>query len=286
VSRSAFIEQGVVFSSGENRLVGVAALPASPASIGVLILVGGPQYRTGSHRQFTLLARDLAAAGIASLRFDFTGMGDSEGQQQAFNDIDEDLSAALAAFMALEPKVERVVLWGLCDAASSSMMHAHSHSSVCGMVLLNPWVHGAEFSPAVKLSHYYRPLLTGKDSWRRMLAGEVELLPAFKEFVASSFRTVLGVFGGSAGKSSRHSFVDQMSEGLGKFGHESLIILSEDDLTAHEFTTLTAGDRRWRKLMSNPRISSHTVAEADHTFSTKSWREEVSRLTIDWVKRI
>ena len=46
---------------------------------GVLIVTGGPQYRAGSHRQFVLLARFLAARGMAVLRFDYRGMGDSEG---------------------------------------------------------------------------------------------------------------------------------------------------------------------------------------------------------------
>jgi exosortase A-associated hydrolase 1 len=183
------------------------------------------------------------------------------------------------------PQVERVVLWGLCDAASSSMMYAHRHPLVCGLVLLNPWVHGVEFSPAVKLSHYYRPLLIGKENWRRMIAGDVELLPALKEFVVSSFKTLLGVFGASAGKSSRHSFVEQMSEGFSRFKYESLIILSEDDMTAHEFSMLVEGDRRWRKLISDSRVTSHTVAGADHTFSAKTWRDQVSRMTIDWVKQ-
>ncbi|HBZ05431.1 MAG TPA: hydrolase 1, exosortase A system-associated, partial [Massilia sp.] len=44
-------------------LYGIVSLPAAPHPRGVLIVVGGPQYRAGSHRQFTLLARDLAAAG-------------------------------------------------------------------------------------------------------------------------------------------------------------------------------------------------------------------------------
>jgi alpha/beta superfamily hydrolase len=45
----------------------------------VLVIVGGPQYRAGSHRQFTLLARSLAEQGFAVLRFDYRGMGDSTG---------------------------------------------------------------------------------------------------------------------------------------------------------------------------------------------------------------
>ena len=78
MSAAGWREQGVVFDSAGQRLVGILALPDAPADSAVLITVGGPQYRVGSHRQFTLLARELAAQGIASLRFDYTGMGDAQ----------------------------------------------------------------------------------------------------------------------------------------------------------------------------------------------------------------
>ncbi|KAB8057318.1 hydrolase 1, exosortase A system-associated, partial [Janthinobacterium violaceinigrum] len=61
----------------QARLVGILSLPAAPGPRGVLIVTGGPQYRVGSHRQFVLLARALAAQGVPVLRFDLRGMGDS-----------------------------------------------------------------------------------------------------------------------------------------------------------------------------------------------------------------
>ena len=44
----------------------------------MVIVVGGPQYRAGSHRQFTLLARHIAAAGYPVLRFDARGCPELE----------------------------------------------------------------------------------------------------------------------------------------------------------------------------------------------------------------
>ena len=45
-----------------DRLLGIVseAAPDKDAPIGVVIVVGGPQYRAGSHRQFVQLARELA----------------------------------------------------------------------------------------------------------------------------------------------------------------------------------------------------------------------------------
>ncbi len=277
-------EQGMVFGCGSNRLVGVACLPKEHNGTAVLILVGGPQYRVGSHRQFTLLARDLADQCIPSLRFDYSGMGDSEGEQRDFSDVEEDIVCAITALTDADPEIKRVVLWGLCDAASTAMMCAHRHTAICGMVLLNPWVHGVEYSPQVKLSHYYRSLSNGSSGWRRLFSGKVNIGSSLNELLVSSARTLAASVGLRTGAGSRHSFVDKMIKGFGQYTHGALVVLSEDDLTAKEFATLVDTDRGWRQLMSRPGIEKRIVADADHTFSGKKWRGEVSRLTSEWVK--
>src|SRR4051812_49228851 len=86
-----FEERALVFHCKDAWLYGVLSLPEQISSRGVLIAVGGPQYRVGSHRQFTLLARHLAAYGIPVMRFDFRGMGDSEGDARTFEDVEDDL---------------------------------------------------------------------------------------------------------------------------------------------------------------------------------------------------
>ena len=43
----------------------------------VVIVVGGPKYGVGSHRQFVTTARYVAAAGYPVLRFDYPSKGDS-----------------------------------------------------------------------------------------------------------------------------------------------------------------------------------------------------------------
>ena len=71
-------------------------------------MVGGPQYRVGSHRQFALLARRLAAAGTACMRFDYRGMGDSTGDSRTFEHIEHDLRCAIETFVMGVPELEEV----------------------------------------------------------------------------------------------------------------------------------------------------------------------------------
>jgi exosortase A-associated hydrolase 1 len=280
-----YTEQGTVFRSNENRLVGIAAVPDDSASVGVLILVGGPQYRVGSHRQFTRLARDLAASGIPCFRFDYAGMGDSEGDKQEFHEVEDDITAALDRFQAMVPELSRVVIWGLCDAASLALMVAYREPRICSLVLVNPWVHLGDYSPEVKLSHYYAPLLRGGETWRRFFTGKIEILPALKEFLDDGARFLRQVLGMHPGVPLRHRFVAEMLEGLQRFKGQSFFILSEQDLTAREFHTLVSSDQRWQKAVSADTVEVHQVPEADHTFSKKTWQDEMSRLTLEWVKK-
>ncbi|QNA89070.1 hypothetical protein G4G28_12360 [Massilia sp. Dwa41.01b] len=55
-------------------------MPERPLARGMLLLHDSLQYRAGSHRQFTLLSRLLAARGVAVMRFDRGASGDSAGE--------------------------------------------------------------------------------------------------------------------------------------------------------------------------------------------------------------
>ena len=59
----SYLESAFVFVSRGQSLPAILAAPEAARNTGVLLVVGGPQYRVGSHRQFVLLSRALAAAG-------------------------------------------------------------------------------------------------------------------------------------------------------------------------------------------------------------------------------
>src|SRR4030095_1965420 len=134
-------ERALTFHCEGDPLVGVLSGATLTAARGVLIVVGGPQYRSGSHRQFTLLARHLAEQGVPSLRFDYRGMGDSGGAPRTFENVRSDIRCAVNAMCDVLPGMKDVVIWGLCDAASAALLYAHQDARVSGVVLLNPWVH-------------------------------------------------------------------------------------------------------------------------------------------------
>ena len=147
------------------------AQPGQPSPLGVLIVVGGPQYRVGSHRQFVHLARALAREGYPTFRFDYRGMGDSEGALRTFEQVEPDIHAAARAFQSACPDLKRLVVFGLCDAASALLMAAERIEGLAGMILVNPWVRRSETLNAAVVRHYYRQRILNSEfggaSWRR-----------------------------------------------------------------------------------------------------------------------
>lgn len=148
-------ERPVVFECKGDRLLGVISLPDKPCSTGVVIVVGGPQYRAGSNRHFVAMARALADAGVAALRFDYRGMEDSDGHIREFGEIQSDVASAVHCLADEVPEIREVILWGLCDGASAALLSAHVDPRVRGLVMLNPWIRTDALQAVTLLRHYY-----------------------------------------------------------------------------------------------------------------------------------
>lgn len=280
-----YSEQAFVFECAGSRLVGITSQPETPADTGVLILVGGPQYRAGSHRQFTLLARQLAAQGIAAMRFDYRGTGDSEGDARNFEVVGDDIRAGIDTFFERIPTLQRLIIWGLCDAASSALFYAHTDRRVTGLILLNPWVHTEAGAARAKLKHYYLARLTQRSFWTKLLSGKIRLGQAVGD-VTKSTQSMVKTADDATHADPRHGslgYIDRMLSGLMSYHGSVLIILSGNDLVAQEFTALTQRDKLWKKTCLSPNITRSTFKHANHTFSSQKWRDEVGDRTIRWI---
>jgi len=282
-------EQALVFDCEGSSLIGVLSGAALAAERGVLIVVGGPQYRAGSHRQFTLLARHLAERGVPTLRFDYRGMGDSGGGVRTFERVDADIRCAIDRFFASVTGLKDVVIWGLCDAASAALFYAHQDARVSGLVLLNPWVRTEHGLARAHLRHYYLQRLFQASLWQKVARGEFKV----REAAAALGKAAMDAMGrgpsrGTAEEAtaSEAPLPERMEDALGRFRGRVLLILSGNDLTAQEFNDVVAGSRRWRQLLSADRITRYDLPEANHTFARRDWRDQVERWTEAWVKNL
>ncbi|MGI4849782.1 MAG: hydrolase 1, exosortase A system-associated [Janthinobacterium lividum] len=303
----SYTEKAIGFACGGHNLYGILSLPLQPVRRGVVMIVGGPQYRAGSHRQFTLLARHLASAGVPVLRFDYRGMGDSDGDQHDFEQVDSDVRAAIDLFMLAAPGLQEIVLWGLCDAASAAVFYAHQDARVKGLVLLNPWVRTKAGIARATLKHYYVRRLLQPAFWKKLFAGGLDLRASLASLAtllrASSAAAtaapedkrhpdeaanpaVLGDVPVAGNRLPLNGGLDlpaRLYRDLSRFDGAVLLICSAADLTAREFTDLAGSSPEWRRLMAQPRMTKHTLAGADHTFSSSAWRDEVALWTGTWL---
>ena len=294
-----FHEEPVTFACAGESLVGVLALPGHgdtaanemPASeTAVLIVVGGPQYRAGSHRQFVLVSRAMAQAGYPTLRFDYRGMGDSSGELRDFEAAGEDIAAAADALVRCRPRVAKIVLWGLCDGASAAMMYTRQHQDdrIAGLCLLNPWTRSESTLARTRVKHYYLQRLMQGEFWVKLVRGGVaghavqELLGNLRKARQSpspstNLRRVAA--------SPQADYRGLMAQAAVAFPGPMLFVLAGEDYTAKEFLESAARDKRWKRCFNRSNVTRQDLAQADHTFTGTAASTALNTVCVDWLQR-
>ncbi|HAL39731.1 MAG TPA: hydrolase 1, exosortase A system-associated [Polaromonas sp.] len=279
-----YTEETALFACEGDTLLGILANPATPAETGVVVIVGGPQYRVGSHRQFVLLSRALAAAGYAVLRFDYRGMGDSTGPQRDFEAVSADIAAAIDALQQRLPSIKKVALWGLCDGASAALLYCHeTHDPrVGGLCLLNPWVRSEASLARTLVKHYYTQRLLQREFWLKLLNGKVAL-GALSGFVQ---KIRLSASGSDKSATVEQPFQQRMGTAWHGFSGQILLLLSGEDYTAKEFLEHANTDPAWKNYSGQAKLLRHDIPGVDHTFSSTASRKLAEDATTNWLSSL
>lgn len=227
------------FGCGELRLA--ATLDTAPGTSGLLIVSGGNEIRAGAFSGQAQLAARIARAGFPVFRFDRRGIGDSEGENRGFRRSAKDIAAAIEAFRAIAPQIERVVAFGNCDAASALMLAGGAGCDA--LVLSNPWTieqdeSGAEADatppPAAIRARYLEKLRNPREI-ARLLGGGVDL-----------GKLARGLLRSLAPAPPPSSLAQEMRDALAPFTGETRILVATADRTAQVF------ESAWDK--ADPRI--------------------------------
>jgi pimeloyl-ACP methyl ester carboxylesterase len=175
-----------------NGLTGILTFPssvgngASPKGEGrpaVIILTAGLLHRVGPNRLYVKLARRLAAEGFSVLRFDFSGIGDSQPRADNLPMMEAAPSEVGDAmeYLAGRGIATHFLLAGHCSGALLSLLKSQSEPRVIGIVMINPeggdqqWT---DYDYAKKESQFYanyygREALHDAERWRKFLTGKV-----------------------------------------------------------------------------------------------------------------
>ncbi len=171
----------------EGALFGMLCRPTGRESDLVVIIgssSGDPHH--GRARVNVDLARQLAREGIASLRMDFAGLGDSIAPGDAATHVFEtdrhpDISAAIDALAALG--FRRFAMEGLCSGAFHAFHTAMTEPRLSVLLLVNlplfEWRTGDSIellSHTIQSPTHFLKKLVLKDIWQRFFQGRLDVM--------------------------------------------------------------------------------------------------------------
>jgi pimeloyl-ACP methyl ester carboxylesterase len=168
---SAPLKEKAMLFGRTRSLVGVLTEPARNAESrgkpGVILLNSGLLHRVGPSRMYVALARALAADGFPVLRFDFSGIGDSESRRDALSGDESTLEEARDAMDALTAArgVRRFILMGLCSGADNAFQIARADERVVGAAMID----GYAYRTLGFHWRYWSERLASGRRWKRLL---------------------------------------------------------------------------------------------------------------------
>lgn len=242
--------------AGETLL---ATLDAAPGASGLLIVSGGNEVRAGAHRGMARLAAEVARAGHPVFRFDRRGVGDSSGPNLGFEGAADDLAAAIAAFRAAVPGLQRLTGFGLCDGASALLLHAPT--AFDRLLLANPWTIAAPdaLPPPAAIRARYAERLRDPASWARLLRGRIDLVKLARGLAKLAQARPAGL-----GPLEARLFA-----ALGAH-RGARVLLAEGDATALAFAD-AARRAGWAGEITRLASNSHSFAPAEDQAALTAW---------------
>ena len=276
---------------GEHeKLFGILSRPDAPSNYPTIVLFNaGSVHHVGPNRLYVTLARNLAALGFASFRFDLEGIGDSVCRSNLIREnhpypdtATADAKAALGYLMQ-EFGYARVIALGLCSGAHTAFQLGltFDSDSLTELILINPltfyWVEGMslETTRQFKEVSYYKQSVRNPDSWRKLLRGKVNVVNLAR--VAVSYLRTLG-------KSHCESLFERFRPEAGsqlsmdlkklvKMNRTLTFIIAEGDPGRD---ILMASSRRTvLSALQTKKMHLQMIAGADHTFTQSAARKEL-----------
>lgn len=281
------LEEFVNIPCGKSTITGIIHHPntesPSNTTTGFIIVSGGIQTRVGSHRQYVKLCRALAKHGVSCLRYDHFGVGDSLGEFSDIKERAEQLRELINYFNCKFPMINDIILWGLCDGASTILAYLNSYDSrVKRVILLNPWVKLPSSEINVLFSFYYPHRLLKFDFWYKFLIGKINYVTSINKFIYY-FLSKTNLFSerNKLPNKGDISIVESMLTGFCLYSGKVTIICADTDFTGREFIDVCRKNPQWNKCLSNSAF--HLISNANHTFSSSDAHNQLMSITINYV---
>ena len=177
----------------QSGLFGVLSLPptGTPVACAYLMLNAGVVPHMGPHRMNVKVARALASAGEASLRFDLSGHGDSEHAQTSAGFVDQAASDIQAAMDCLQSRygISKFALIGVCSGAVSAFEAALRDPRVIAVLMFDGYWYASRWSTLARDWKRFRAI-----TWCQAVSAFVRRMT--QTVVRPKHATYEGLFGG------------------------------------------------------------------------------------------
>ncbi|MEW8686221.1 MAG: alpha/beta hydrolase [Candidatus Thiodiazotropha sp.] len=270
----------------------------------ILLLSPGVKMRVAPHRLYNKMADEFVNQGYVVARFDFSGLGDSEGE------IEEDLLAdfyntvqfgryvndTVDAMDWAERKYKknRFILAGLCGGAITGLLAGQVDERVEALLSLNiPVILDGSNQDKTKyltdgqldrLKKNYLKRLFDLKSWLRLLTFKSDYKLLFKSLIRKNKKRDSEKQQDNAVDSNVNPLFEPAFMDWIDRSKKMLLIFSGSDRLTWEYNEKFATPNKDKLDAINGGLEVHVVDEANHIFSYKSWYEEMMKLSLQWLK--
>lgn len=281
-------EHAVVFGD-DSPLVGIITEPDAGFQENVpffLFLNAGLDHRVGPNRLYVTVARKLVEMGVASLRFDFSGIGDSPVSHSLEAPMVRGVTEAQQAmsFLARSAGAEAFVPLGICSGADIAFALAKADERVAGAVLINPTTIPSEHTEQQSQeawrraqAHHHGSRLGDWKSWTRVLTGRSDL----PGLLRSTLHLTRRAFHVRPAAPARQADLGVLPE-LGERGVELLAVFSEGDLGLELLATHVGS---FENLAPLSRFQLDVFPDTDHLLTPLCDQQRFEALVVDWATR-
>jgi len=280
-ANNASLEQACAFGSN-STLTGVytPAVNAQRAQPCALYLTAGLLHHVGPTRLHVELARALSHRGFAGLRFDLSGVGDSETSSMGGYFVDRSVSEVTQAMDYLSESFghERFVLIGLCSGADDAFATAQKDNRVAGIVLLNGYAYKAGLFMVNRLLKFYLPRLF---MWQKIRNRLSKLVVRESESTRQNTAALAELDDDFRYIPPQQETADALTALTNK---KTDILFVYTGSEHEEYTYKGQLFAMFPSLRNNEHITEHYLKEADHTLILKDDRNKVVNWVCDWME--
>jgi alpha/beta superfamily hydrolase len=279
------VKQEAVLFGDRQSLSGIITYPERPrkSAPAVIFLSAGVIHRVGPNGLYARLCRDLAANGFLTLRFDFSGIGDSlpRGDHLVFTQSSLLESRAAMDFLAGKTGAQRFVMAGLCSGAFAAVKAAMNDPRIQGTVVINTQTlqdgDQNEFQTYAFQRSVARHLMNPR-TWLKVFTGTAHFEGKL-EILASQLK---GLFRKRRLSRSACAITQQL-QALTERNVNLLFVYSKGDPGLEYFRLL--GEQEIERLRATGRLELRIIAGTDHIFAPPQARDKLRRVCLEWLER-